>query len=233
MAADPLSAEVTSEELAELRRSCPVSRTERDFWYVARYDDSLAGMNDVHAFRASFPRPRRRGAAGGAVHQRDRGTAARPRPENHQFRDRDAPADQRRAVLPATVRRAVDGSAQSAAADRPGRDVHHGDPQQRDRQPARRQAGGLPALGGLVGRGRARDVPDAISQRARIRSRGSASGIHRVRRRPDRRSPRNHRRTISSADCWRARSMDVGSPTSRPARNSSSCSFPATRRPGT
>jgi cytochrome P450 len=57
MASDPLSAEVTPEELAELRSSCPVSRTDRDFWYVARYEDSLAGMNDVHAFRASFRDP--------------------------------------------------------------------------------------------------------------------------------------------------------------------------------
>ena len=57
MARDPLSAEVTPEELADLRRSCPVSRTDRDFWYVARYDDALAGMNDVHAFRASFRDP--------------------------------------------------------------------------------------------------------------------------------------------------------------------------------
>jgi cytochrome P450 len=57
MARDPLSAEVTPEELAELRSGCPVSRTDRDFWYVARYDDTLAGMNDVHAFRASFRDP--------------------------------------------------------------------------------------------------------------------------------------------------------------------------------
>jgi cytochrome P450 len=57
MPSDPLSADVTPEELAELRRGCPVSRTERDFWYVARYDDALAGMNDVHAFNASFRDP--------------------------------------------------------------------------------------------------------------------------------------------------------------------------------
>jgi cytochrome P450 len=57
MARDPLSAEVTPEELAELRGKCPVSRTDRNFWYVARYDDALAGMNDVHAFNASFRDP--------------------------------------------------------------------------------------------------------------------------------------------------------------------------------
>ena len=56
-ASDPLSAGVTPAELAALRERCPVIRTGQGFWYVARYDDALGGMNDVGAFRASFRDP--------------------------------------------------------------------------------------------------------------------------------------------------------------------------------
>ena len=54
---DPLSPDVSPSELADLRVRCPVSSTERGFWYVSRYDHALAGMNDVDAFNASFRDP--------------------------------------------------------------------------------------------------------------------------------------------------------------------------------
>lgn len=54
MVFDPLVADFDDPGLAELRRSCPVSRTESGPWFLARYEDSVAGAKDVDRFVASF-----------------------------------------------------------------------------------------------------------------------------------------------------------------------------------
>lgn len=54
---DPLSSEFDDPEFAELRRSCPVSRTSGGAWYLARHEDALAGTKDVERFVASFREP--------------------------------------------------------------------------------------------------------------------------------------------------------------------------------
>jgi cytochrome P450 len=56
MAADPLdaSAGVPYEALAELRETCPVSRTSSGAFFLARHDDVLAATKNIAAFQASF-----------------------------------------------------------------------------------------------------------------------------------------------------------------------------------
>ena len=54
---DPLSAPIDDPAFAELRRSCPVSRAPGGAWYLARYDDAVAGTKDVERFVASFREP--------------------------------------------------------------------------------------------------------------------------------------------------------------------------------
>ena len=72
--------------------------------------------------------------------------------------------------------------------------------------------------------------PTQEPQRARRGSRGRAPGVHRLRRPADR-APPGRRRPTTSCRCsstWR--STGAGSPTSRSARSSCSCSSRATRR---
>jgi hypothetical protein len=57
MVFDPLVADFDDPELVELRRSCPVSRTGSGAWFLARYEDSVAGAKDVDRFVASFREP--------------------------------------------------------------------------------------------------------------------------------------------------------------------------------
>ena len=57
MGFDPLSAPFDDPGFAELRESCPVSKTEMGAWYLARYEDSVAGTKDVNRFIASFREP--------------------------------------------------------------------------------------------------------------------------------------------------------------------------------
>ncbi|WP_436772589.1 cytochrome P450 [Yinghuangia sp. YIM S09857] len=54
---DPLSPTVNPAELDALRSGCPVSRTERGWWYLARHDDVLAATEDIPGYRASFRDP--------------------------------------------------------------------------------------------------------------------------------------------------------------------------------
>ncbi len=54
---DPLSAPFDDPGFAELRERCPVSKTSTGAWYLARYDDSVAGAKDVDRFIASFREP--------------------------------------------------------------------------------------------------------------------------------------------------------------------------------
>jgi cytochrome P450 len=56
MVTDPLdaSAGVPYGALAELRSSCPVSRTSSGAYFLARHDDVLAATKDVDVFQASF-----------------------------------------------------------------------------------------------------------------------------------------------------------------------------------
>ena len=56
MSTDPLdnSNGVPYEHLAELRATCPVSRTASGAFYLARYEDVLAATKNLEAFQASF-----------------------------------------------------------------------------------------------------------------------------------------------------------------------------------
>lgn len=54
---DPLSAPTDAPGFAELRERCPVSRSPSGAWYLARYDDAVAGTKDVERFVASFREP--------------------------------------------------------------------------------------------------------------------------------------------------------------------------------
>lgn len=54
---DPLSAPFDDPGFAELRERCPVSKTSKGAWYLARYEDSVAGAKDVDRFIASFREP--------------------------------------------------------------------------------------------------------------------------------------------------------------------------------
>lgn len=54
---DPLSAPFDDPGFAALRSGCPVSRTAMGPWYLARYEDSVAGAKDVERFIASFREP--------------------------------------------------------------------------------------------------------------------------------------------------------------------------------
>jgi len=54
---DPLTATLDDPGYAGLRSGCPVARTEAGPWYLARYDDSVAGAKDVERFVASFREP--------------------------------------------------------------------------------------------------------------------------------------------------------------------------------
>lgn len=54
---DPLSAAFDDPGFADLRSRCPVSRTGTGAWYLARYDDAVAGAKDVDRFVASFREP--------------------------------------------------------------------------------------------------------------------------------------------------------------------------------
>lgn len=57
MSFDPLTAAFDDPGFADLREGCPISRTEMGPWYLARYDDSVAGAKDVERFIASFREP--------------------------------------------------------------------------------------------------------------------------------------------------------------------------------
>lgn len=59
MAADPLDATagVPYDVLADLRGSCPVSRTASGAYFLARYGDVLAATKSVEVFQASFRSP--------------------------------------------------------------------------------------------------------------------------------------------------------------------------------
>jgi cytochrome P450 len=48
---------IRHEDLAEARRSCPVSRTVQGGWYLARQDDVLDAVRDVDTFVSSFRDP--------------------------------------------------------------------------------------------------------------------------------------------------------------------------------
>ena len=54
MGFDPLVADFEDAGFTALRETCPVSRTESGAWFLARYDDSVAGAKDVDRFVASF-----------------------------------------------------------------------------------------------------------------------------------------------------------------------------------
>jgi cholest-4-en-3-one 26-monooxygenase len=54
---DQLAEPADSPVLAELRATCPVSRTPNGAWFLARNADVLAATKDVHTFRASFREP--------------------------------------------------------------------------------------------------------------------------------------------------------------------------------
>lgn len=54
---DPLSAPLDDPGFADLRQHCPVSHTPAGAWYLARYDDAVAGAKDVERFVASFREP--------------------------------------------------------------------------------------------------------------------------------------------------------------------------------
>ena len=54
---DQLAEPADSPVLAELRTTCPVSRTPNGAWFLARNADVLAATKDVHTFRASFREP--------------------------------------------------------------------------------------------------------------------------------------------------------------------------------
>lgn len=54
MAFDPLVAPFDDPGFSELRERCPVSLTESGAWYLARYEDLVAGAKDVDRFVASF-----------------------------------------------------------------------------------------------------------------------------------------------------------------------------------
>lgn len=56
---DPLDtgAGIPYETLAELRASCPVSRTESGAYFLARHDDVLSATKNLDAFQASFREP--------------------------------------------------------------------------------------------------------------------------------------------------------------------------------
>jgi cytochrome P450 len=54
---DPLSAALDDSGFDELRQRCPVSRAPSGAWYLARYDDAVAGTKDVDRFVASFREP--------------------------------------------------------------------------------------------------------------------------------------------------------------------------------
>ena len=54
---DPLSASFDDPEFERLRQECPVSKTQMGPWYLARYEDSVAGAKAVERFVASFREP--------------------------------------------------------------------------------------------------------------------------------------------------------------------------------
>jgi len=54
---DPLAAALDDSGFDEIRQRCPVSRTPSGAWYLARYDDAVAGTKDVERFVASFREP--------------------------------------------------------------------------------------------------------------------------------------------------------------------------------
>jgi cytochrome P450 len=54
---DPLSASLDDPGFDDLRQRCPVSRTPSGAWFLARYDDAVAGTKDVERFVASFREP--------------------------------------------------------------------------------------------------------------------------------------------------------------------------------
>lgn len=51
---DPLTADFDAPGFEHLRAECPVMRTEKGPWYLARHADVLAATQDVHTFIASF-----------------------------------------------------------------------------------------------------------------------------------------------------------------------------------
>ena len=57
MTIDPLTTPFEDPGFAELRATCPVSRTPMGAWYLSRYEDCLAGSKDVERFVASFREP--------------------------------------------------------------------------------------------------------------------------------------------------------------------------------
>ncbi|MEX0663298.1 MAG: hypothetical protein WD598_00850 [Acidimicrobiia bacterium] len=59
MTPDPIdtSAGILYEHLAWLRAECPVSRTASGAYYLARYEDVLAGHQVVDTFQASSANP--------------------------------------------------------------------------------------------------------------------------------------------------------------------------------
>jgi cholest-4-en-3-one 26-monooxygenase len=54
---DPLTAAFDDAGFEQLRRECPIVRTEQGPWYLARHADVLAATQDVHTFVASFRQP--------------------------------------------------------------------------------------------------------------------------------------------------------------------------------
>lgn len=54
---DPLTTDFDSPGFERLRRECPVVRTEKGPWYLARHADVLAATQDVHTYVASFREP--------------------------------------------------------------------------------------------------------------------------------------------------------------------------------
>ncbi|MCW2573613.1 MAG: hypothetical protein JWO88_3671, partial [Frankiales bacterium] len=54
---DPLTAGFDDPGFEHLRAECPIVRTEKGPWYLARHADVLAATQDVHTYLASFREP--------------------------------------------------------------------------------------------------------------------------------------------------------------------------------
>ncbi len=152
--------------------ACPVHRGENGNWVFTGYAEVLGGDAGRRVVPGEFPRSGCRGAAGGAVRQRDPRAAPRPGPQDHQLGDRQPPAHRRRAALRAAVPRPADRPSRTRRAGRPGHRIRDAGAEQRS-SPTCSAPNRATTRSGPAGRRRSSQgtYPSPLPQRARGRAR--------------------------------------------------------------